>query len=638
MNTTAAYRLEIVPHADKSPAENVREICDHISTYVAKFYKDRKLTLLPLQFEGGCVSPRPGDRIWSSRFICLPYVLANVEWRIAWQQTPNWALRISCTCAADERGIEFYFDLQNGLESMIEHPNAIQWSVPAYLSKPRELLSSILGRWVATADGWPVPVTPHFLQADDVDGFVDRCLVNPKRSLSVVLLAADGRFKSPPKIIQEIQRTLLGTAHVAALMNPDATKRLTALLGPERACPKGILRIYRQRFERDSPPDRHPILYAHDIPNQPAFEGILLKQVNVNHLHRFPDGPILNAARAAVCVELRQNADRKSAWLQRIAEAEGKNLDFEAKKLHLQDQRDEARKHLVSWQGKAAELSRTILGQAEELSLLREQRERLQSELSSARAAQDSTLVLLSESDRELDQTRRHLQIVREGSAKQRHSDAARPDEELHRAWQEHDQTLAELEATRQNLAALQVELDISRENLELLAANPGGKRVLAPRSSAAPPPQAPATILDALRFAAERNADVLDIWNNAWTSAKCSAYPSPIRVLQVLHAIADVGRAHFAAAAAGRSLGPLEPIFQTKVPFKYAHCESEMTMAVHGNERVFQGPERRREIQRHFTLGGGGTCIQIYFDFDDASGKVIVAHCGRHLPNYRQS
>jgi hypothetical protein len=87
-----------------------------------------------------------------------------------------------------------------------------------------------------------------------------------------------------------------------------------------------------------------------------------------------------------------------------------------------------------------------------------------------------------------------------------------------------------------------------------------------------------------------------------------------------------------------GASLGPLDQAFRQKVPFKYAPCESEMTMAMYGHERLFHDGEHRREIQRHLTLGGGGNCLQVYFDFDESNGKVIIAYCGPHLSHYRQS
>ena len=143
---------------------------------------------------------------------------------------------------------------------------------------------------------------------------------------------------------------------------------------------------------------------------------------------------------------------------------------------------------------------------------------------------------------------------------------------------------------------------------------------------------------LEALQSASERHADVLEVWDDAWSSAKKSRYPSPTRVIEALGAIAETGRELFAALQAGQPIGPLEKAFRAKVPFKYASGESQMTMAMYGQERIFQGPGQRREIQRHLTLGGGGNCLQLYFDFDENRRKVIIAYCGQHLSHYRQS
>ena len=60
--------------------------------------------------------------------------------------------------------------------------------------------------------------------------------------------------------------------------------------------------------------------------------------------------------------------------------------------------------------------------------------------------------------------------------------------------------------------------------------------------------------------------------------------------------------------------------------------------MVMYGKERTFQGPNQRREVQRHLTLGSGGNCMQVYFDFDEARRKVIIAYCGQHLSHYRQA
>ena len=184
--------------------------------------------------------------------------------------------------------------------------------------------------------------------------------------------------------------------------------------------------------------------------------------------------------------------------------------------------------------------------------------------------------------------------------------------------------TLAELEATRQDLAAgMQGELAVCKANLDLIAANPGSTRSVVERSGAAPGSAATQDSVGgvAVRIGAVRRClgclgQCPGIGKEVpipWT------YPGPAGV----QAIAEVGCSFFASLQEGQSLGPLEQAFQAKIPFKYAPRESEMTMAMYGHERVFQGPDQRREIQRHLTLGGGGNCLQVYFEFDEARKKV---------------
>ncbi len=99
------------------------------------------------------------------------------------------------------------------------------------------------------------------------------------------------------------------------------------------------------------------------------------------------------------------------------------------------------------------------------------------------------------------------------------------------------------------------------------------------------------------------------------------------------------MGRAYFQAKDGGPPLGPVERAFACRVPFKYTGFESHTTLSMYGDERVFHHGEQSRQMQRHLTLGGGDTnnCLQIYFDFDDASQRVLIGYCGRHLPYHRQ-
>src|SRR5262249_21124877 len=149
-------------------------------------------------------------------------------------------------------------------------------------------------------------------------------------------------------------------------------------------------------------------------------------------------------------------------------------------------------------------------------------------------------------------------------------------------------QTLVELETARQQIAILQAELAVCKENLELLAAGSAENRRLEVAPAVAANSSMPSSVSDALRLASELHGDILEIWEDAWRSARSSHFAGPTRVAEALKAIAEVGRSYFAALREGRSVGPLDQVFRQKVPFKYAPCEGQMTMAMYGRERLF--------------------------------------------------
>lgn len=208
---------------------------------------------------------------------------------------------------------------------------------------------------------------------------------------------------------------------------------------------------------------------------------------------------------------------------------------------------------------------------------------------------------------------------------------------ELERAWDDNRRLTAEIETQRQQVAEQREELRIHQENWSLFAASRGVPgRVPAPLP---PSERTFASVVEALQAAAEDFADVLVVWENARRSAELSPFRTPAKVYRALQAIAEVGRSYFQARDGGPPLGPVEHAFACRVPFKYTGFESQTTLHLYGNERVFHHEDQSRQMQRHLTLGGGDTnnCLQIYFDFDDAAQRVLIGYCGRHLPYHRQ-
>ncbi len=215
--------------------------------------------------------------------------------------------------------------------------------------------------------------------------------------------------------------------------------------------------------------------------------------------------------------------------------------------------------------------------------------------------------------------------------------------DELAANWQQAEddnQRLRErLQAAEQRIEVLEDDVRLAHENM-IWAWQAQNDPAPAPPEPAADPADGEIdSVTAALHVAAAEYPDVLCVWEDALRSAADSRFASPAQVLRALRAISEVGRLYFKALDGGPPLGPVDRALSAHVPFKYAGFESPTTLRLFGSERVFHDGQRSQQMQRHLTLGGGQTnhCLQIYFDFDDASRRVLIGYCGRHLPYCRQ-
>lgn len=634
MHTFAVYRMEIQPHAGQTPHETLDEVCTHLSTHVVKFYRSFDKEVFPLHYDG-----RPdnfeGGRLLARRETAGQFVLATLDWQLPLPDDLCHLWQISCVCAADHHRVEWQYRAEVGLRSSTLPPAKLQMKQDRRLIMPHDLLHAILARWTATIDNWPVPVAVELLQRNDIEAFVERILLNRRRVLPAIVFTADGRFKVPPPRMQDLQRELLAAAHVAALMDGQAAHRLADLVGQPRACPQGMLRVYYPTFTLQSPPEHHP-LFRGEAFNNRIVSAALHQDAMKMCVHRVPGGPLIDAATAAVAAERAKHSDLVPDLMNRVAVAEERAKAAEAQRNRVMADCGEARQLLRSTESL---LTDQLRARTEEIKELRAQLGACEEEIARLRAENGIVLEKLRGCEQMLSVRDQEVTVLRaaieKGSTDT--ATAADIDLEVDRAWHENDRNLVELESAGQQIALLQSDLATARKNLDLLAATTK-RPVQEELPASAPKSPLPASAFDALRHANERCGDMLDIWDDAWSSAEQSNFAGPSRILEALQAIAEVGRQYFAALHSGQSIGPLEQLFRDRVPFKYAPGEGEMTMAMYGNERVFQCRGRKREIQRHLTLGGGRNCIQIYFDFDETSQKAIIAYCGRHLRQYRQS
>jgi hypothetical protein len=180
-------------------------------------------------------------------------------------------------------------------------------------------------------------------------------------------------------------------------------------------------------------------------------------------------------------------------------------------------------------------------------------------------------------------------------------------------------QLRAEKANYEENLEALREHSDADEQVLEEIDSN----------ASAAP---SFSTVEEAV-LQADADFDDLQVWTTAIESSKESTFARPEDVYSVFKAIAEL--ASIDEDEEGET-GPWDQFFE-KRGFEYKRGESEKTMNLYGDERVFydRDTEQRLQMEKHITLGGGSreNCEQIFFDRAPDGNGFAIGYSGRHLP-----
>lgn len=584
MAYVCAYQFVLRPHEGQSSLDCLDAVRDEIADWIGDIYRAVGMQGVAIPFDGTCLAPHPTHELWSDQRECATHRLATIEWVWPEGQDPTLAWMLDCAVACDDRAVQVALVIQLVSRPFLLRPLNIGMPANNPLAFLPGLSMRLLHLWPGEIEGWPIPTQLRQLRANGVERFVKECLNNTRRVLPVVVINLAGPVKVKEGGLQNAQDRLLGLAQVAVLANAAAAHRLEEVQPEEASWENCPARIYWPRLPGDT--------YA--IPNKKLLAEIqeAMKRVSIDHFllgkfieysaARYREGELIRAARVAV--------ERERAGWRRLAKTlEGETEARAAEVRQVQQERDRLRQECDS--------GRQIIRS-------------LQEELTALRDAVKGPKVPSS-----FDEL------------------AA----ELERAWDDNRRLSADIEAERTQLAELRDELRVHQENWALFAASRGADR--RPTTPVTPSERTFATAEDALRAAAEDFADALVVWEDARRSAEESPFRTPGKVYRALQAIAEVGRDYFLARDGGAPLGPVERAFACRVPFKYTGFESQTTLHLYGAERVFHHKDESRQMQRHLTLGGGDTnnCLQIYFDFDDASRRVLIGYCGRHLPFHRQ-
>ena len=190
------------------------------------------------------------------------------------------------------------------------------------LGRPR-IVTEILtdyACWIGTR-----PILPHrqIIEASDVPDFVSDILLDPARTIPVVVLSHDMFTDRTCVEAERLHRSLLGFAHIAVL-DKWAAFRLTDSLGKSLSCFNGCVRIYWPGLTRTSDPMHHELYFPSQI-EEFEFTGKPFDRMLFNFLakvsaFRFAEGEIIRQIQTRVDGQRLAEAERVRAQIQQGAQ------------------------------------------------------------------------------------------------------------------------------------------------------------------------------------------------------------------------------------------------------------------------------------------------------------------------------
>lgn len=592
MKTFVAFQFEMQPHAGQTSRECLTAVRGEMTEWLRGIFRARGVHDLQLPFDGSTIAPHKGHQIRSHDRDSASHRSAVVEWEFSEPREQATIWQFSGVVACDARVVQVALGVGVRWRTFALRPLNMDLQNANPLSAIAGLRDKLLLGWKCHIEGEVVPTRAQLLRKNHIDAFVREVLLNPKRVLPVFLFSLDGQLQINTESLHSLQSHVMGLAHVGAVLDQPAAERIAKLLGHGFYVRDAVLGLYWPGLRQEGLPQGHHYWTLEQL--QQSTKGSSLSHLLMNMMapasaEGFLLGRVICAAYAAVGRQRGEEQRSEPVAAERLAATE----------TELQQARQAQQKA----QREAQTAQRHVQAMLDELADLRAQ-------LAALRAASPAT---------------------------------ARADEdelasELERAWDENKRLRTDWETARRQLAELETDFRNYLDSSVLLWETRDAADADVP-SVPAGGGRSFATVADALRSAADEFVDVLVIWEDAEHAAEESLFTSPVKVFQALQAIAEVGRAYFKARNGGLPLGPVDRAFLNRVPFKYTCFESQTTLSLFGADRVFHHRGQSQQMQRHLTLGGGTTnnCLQIYFEFDNPTQRVLIGYCGRHLPYARQ-
>jgi hypothetical protein len=232
--------------------------------------------------------------------------IASIHWSHTHEPDPSACWHVDLTIAHDEAVLELTTELRiSALDGSIR-------PLDFDLGQPR-ILREIIALSRASVGDWPLPDTVETLEAAQVGPWIHETLCSPARTIPAVVISPRAPTDAPIVDPSALRDRLLGVAQVALLKDRWAAYKLTEIVGPDRSCPGGSIRIYWPGFTGDANPLAHrlylPHLFEHYRNPTRQIGGVLFRLLGEASVLCFSEGPVTRAVRRALAERDRASHD-----------------------------------------------------------------------------------------------------------------------------------------------------------------------------------------------------------------------------------------------------------------------------------------------------------------------------------------
>ena len=241
---------------DDEPAPVFEEVRERIATWIGKSYQDER-RLDPLTDDW---APETGHEVrWET---LVPPDGHSARWACSWRRplSDDGEVQLTTKCRVQrtrETTSAWFRQVAHSTVRAVR-PVEFRWTRPP-------IIRTLLQEQRVVADGRRLLDEPEVYGADRVGSHLLPLLLDPQRSLPVVVVTAPMDDPEPLIDDSKLAGLLVGIAHVIRLRDKAATFAITDALGKQRAVYDGAVRLYWPGFSREAALDAHPLYQRREL-------------------------------------------------------------------------------------------------------------------------------------------------------------------------------------------------------------------------------------------------------------------------------------------------------------------------------------------------------------------------------------